>query len=211
MRRLGDYEVDEQSYRQIMIWLDQLADCWNNSYERLKGEDGLLYEFHSTPLRICGIDCVPCRQERLERFLYLQSPHHAMATIGHDLINLDDMLDEEGHIVSVNFGGLDLKEIDFSLCTELRKISLGHGFVKKLDLRNCNKIEILICDNNEIEALDISRLPKLMELHCQLNNLSELDITACETSEFTLSCDPDVKVSKRPEQSLHFIDRSAVS
>lgn len=209
MHRVGDYEVDEQSYRQILIWLDQLAVCWNNFYERTKGEDGLVCEVHKSPERFCGRDCVSCRQERLDRFLYLQSGGIA-SRVDEEVINLDDLLDEKGHIISVNFGGLDLTEIDLSLCKEVRKICLGYGFVRKLDLSNCNKLEMLICDNNEIECLDLSRLPMLMELHCRLNNLSELDITACETSEFTLSCDPHVKVTKRRDQLLRIIDRSAV-
>lgn len=207
MHRLGDYGVDEQSYQQIMVWLDQLEHGWFSPYvRRSKHKDGLVTIGHMRP------DLGAIFSEEASRRLRSRTLDHFLS-LQEFRFRIDDkpvggkgnFVDQYGQLLSVYLEDVDLPEIDLSKCPSLRELHVVNGFLEELSLVSVPKLQTLFCDYNEISTLDLSHVPKLTELHCNGNALTELDITACETLNFTLSCDPYVVIHKRSDQSVNRI------
>lgn len=179
MHRVSLYEVDDQSYQQLLIWLDQFRDA---QPEFTLGD---FYDWSSQWGE--GVHLELGTSSSFRDFLY--GAHF-------------DVHFSEGHIVGAKLQSLDLSMLNLSHIPNLTELWCSGNQLTELDLSLVPNLTKLWCYDNDLTEIDLSHVPDLTNLSCEDNKLTEIDIRKCRTSHFYLECDGCVEVQKRPDQSV---------
>ena len=214
--RVGDYEVNEQSYRQIMIWLDQIRVAGHDMTveQFVKNNVNLVNDFWIERIRIVDFNITILdlsNSPNLTRLIC--SRNHLIELDLSGVANLVALMCDDNQIGELNLscvsnmkklwcGSNHLTELDLSHVPNLTQLYCQENKLTELDLSHVSKLTELVCSSNELTELDLTRVPNLQRLTCEGNQITELDISGCKTSEFRLECDPQVAIRKRTDQTV---------
>jgi len=194
--RVGDYEVNEQSYRQILIWLDQIKadgqeitvedfvglqdEYWVSNYWVEKAyfcpNYGFSADFILPHNRDADLDNFDFVELWLSQINLSLSPN--LKEIRCDFCQLN-ALDLSRVPKLKRLSCLDnlLTELDLSQVPLLTELSCGHNQIMQLDLSHVPCLETLRCDNNQISEIDLSNAPRIKKLICGENKIAYLDLS----------------------------------
>jgi Leucine-rich repeat (LRR) protein len=194
---IGDYKVDEQSYQQIMIWLEQINStgknialntlinhfeiwaCGEKWVQEKKIFRAMLRDWDMEHLNLSlvpsltSLNCVSNRLKELD--LSKVTNLTELACAGNQLTELD--LSLVPSLTSLHCLSNRLKELDLSQVTNLTDLSCGENQLTKLDLWHVPSLTNLSCSGNQLTDLDLSCMLSLEQLYCCDNNLRELDLS----------------------------------
>jgi hypothetical protein len=157
--QVGDYEVNEQSYRQIMIWLEQI---------RKAGKEITLSEFlYKQETKPWG---TPVEWIIDGKIRHVQLDGYSLEQI--DLSNVPYLTDLWCHNNKITY-------IDMSKIPMLNYLKCCDNMLSAIDLSHVGKLERLICCNNKLQSLNLNFTPLLFDLICENNILREMDLSAC--------------------------------
>lgn len=74
--------------------------------------------------------------------------------------------------------GLDLSRLELDAVSQLEHLYCANNRLAELDLSAVPMLTMLSCDRNQLTELDLSRVPLLTGLNCCDNHLTKLDISA---------------------------------
>lgn len=201
--RVGDYEVNEQSYRQIMLWVDQLRAAGNDidleRFIEIQDRSWINKNF---------IEKVNFNYQELLNFILKFeeidiSNAPKLIELRCDFSGLSELdLSLVPSLIRLDCAGNKLTELDLSCVANLSELECYGNLLTDIDLSNLSNLTVLDCRKNQIEQLDLSHLPNLMMLDCRDNRLIEIDIQGCSSSQFWLDCEPYVSVRHRPDQTV---------
>ena len=129
-----------------------------------------LLKFQRNPLEI--LDISKCTLLKSLDFLSYTS---SLKVIGNSF--------EEINVVAI----YQLKSLDVSGCTSLKKIYCGGNGLTELIVSGCTSLHELNCENNQLTSLNVSGCTSLYGLSCENNQLTSLNVSGC-TSLYGLNC-----------------------
>lgn len=161
LRRVGVHELNEQSYRQVIIWLNQV---------KMAGWDGSLDQF-------CDLLFTSSQMFTNVKYTYLSS-EGKITTANLENYDLDAIdLSHVPHLTHLWVPGNRLIELALSHVTGLTNLWCSENQLRELNLSPVPKIKTLWCYRNLLTELNISDLPNLEFLWCSENPLGELDLS----------------------------------
>lgn len=166
--RIGEFELCEPDYRQVLIW----AKVLNGTPEQVI--QGLLYPWKenwapewSEPRLADG------------RLLNINWNFNVVPTRYFEWV--DELV-----ITHLTFPPLDLDTKGLELCLRLRSLShlsCGGLNAAKIDLSGVPMLMELLCDQNSLTKLELSSLPLLRKLDCSWNALADLSLPCSNLTE----------------------------
>ncbi len=224
--QVGDYQVSEQTYRQIMIWVDHLnSNGWGKNIEEFsKIQDAncpfihdeyrrgkWIVESRITSLSLGHSKFTSLNLSGAPGLTYLYCRYNELTEL--DLASVPSLtyLDCSGNqLTELDLAGVpgltyldcmqnQLTELDLASVPGLTRLGCGINQLTELDLTSVPGLTRLDCGSNQLTELDLTSVLGLASLHCVGNQLTALDISDCPELEEVV-CDPGVLVRKRPEQ-----------
>ncbi len=188
--RVGDYELNEQSYRQIMVWLDQIkasggdvtlegfarAQLWdpeiifNFIVERFREKEG--FDIRCDQLAVIRIR--HAAEDAQVQLAHSKSVRISIPFITAPSIHINELINHGDYrYIKNRYNNKSIKPwiIDQDIIA-VRLFSMN-----EIDLSSAPKLRKVRCCDNNLEYLDISKLPDLIELDCRRNKLTKLDIS----------------------------------
>jgi len=194
---VGEFEVNEQAYRQIMAWLNQIratgeeitlegfarAQLWDRAIiinflvEQFSEKEGI--DISADTLAMARIKhAAETAQVELSRrtstevslpFITVRQGNGAATTL-----SLKENIRHEDYNKIKNIGNNKNIEpwIKNNSIFSVRCFS-----IRNLDLSNAPNLRKLYCYGNSLSYLDISNVPYLNELECQENKLTNIDLS----------------------------------
>lgn len=219
--RIGDFELCEPDYRQVLRWADALE--WSpesllqflaNSKSigpeiALRIENGSIRDLVWDGMRM-GLDAFEWEPGlKLQRLSILwRMPQWSTEVT---LPTLKTLSLFSGHY----------RELDLSSVPGLTKLWCGKNHLRTLDLSPVPGLKALECNENQLRILDLSPVPGLKELSCIDNLINELDLSPvpeltmlwCNKNhlkELDLSPVPGLKALSCGDNYLNELDLSQV-
>jgi hypothetical protein len=195
--RVGDYEVNEQAYQQIMIWLDEIkvegrkitlegfarAQSWtpevivNFLSKQVREKEGV--DIRADQLAMIRLR-EAARKAQVElasrNLVEIKLPFISAKVIDGNIspIHLSEFINHESYEKFINISDKSHAS-NWIVNNQIKSVRLFG--LKRVDLSNVPKLKSLYCYGNELELLDIPRLEYLYIIDCSNNNISELDIS----------------------------------
>ncbi len=200
--RIGDYELREPDYRQILRWAEAAGREPEevlrvlNQRERRLIEDAVFFRLHDGA--IVELDwnfgCLPFIPETWEPGLRIRilkfrgSWPETSVTLRPILPELATLSCDVCHCASLDLSpvpgltkldcrGNSLTELDLSPVPGLTKLDCGFNQLTELDLSPVPGLTELGCAANALTELDLSPVPGLTKLDCRGTQLTELDLS----------------------------------
>lgn len=173
--RLGEYELCEPDYQQILVWANETRKPPEAIIQRLlemksSFVNGRLIEIHWDD------GSFPMRKFSFVRDLQIKVFHVLGGSRALGIIN---SMKAPG-VAPADF---ELSEIDLEGLSELEVLAVSSQNLKNLNLRHTPKLKRLLCQSNFLTKLDLSLSHELVELWCPSNELTELDLSAATKLE----------------------------
>ena len=199
---LGDYELREPDYQQILRW----AEAWGCSAEEVleRLEKSVFDDWDSEPVRQIMFTVV---DGRIHSLVWDCDQFSAEGWTWHEGLNIETLAFSSANLLSclpINLPaslqtlycriiGLDMLDLSTIpnltrlLCNgnELPQIDLdpmldhcSSNQLTEFDLSPVPNLTVLLCVYNQLTALDLSPVPNLTWLNCSCNQLTDLDLSA---------------------------------
>jgi Leucine-rich repeat (LRR) protein len=201
--KIGDYELLDPDYRQILLWSEDLMldplvvlktliqekeDNWQQRFEFVTLNNGrlinIIMDLNKLPLKeIKWVDGIAVEKLWIRGNLdpecalnvSLKLPQIRWLKLpGLRLTELD--LSCMPLLEYLDCEGNQITELNCSYVPRLRKLSCSYNHLSELDLSCLPMLENLKCSNNLLTELDLAFVPKLENLACENNRLTELEI-----------------------------------
>ena len=188
--RIGDYELCEPDYRQVVIWADHLSlepvqvikHLFNGSSLFRTGRQlTLLPEFEGTAIekgRFINLnwdwELLPLKHFKwvqgleIMRLRLVCSPDRSDA-----LTEFAPLLPRLTHLICNRFG---LEQLDLSGTPNLAELDCSENRINRLQFSVLPNLSKLKCYGNSLADLELTKLPALESLSCGRNDLTELDL-----------------------------------
>jgi hypothetical protein len=151
--RVGEFEVCEQSYRQIMIWLDRMK---------------------SNGITISLDDFVDLQANTLRvhvRYSFDDIYADERWIVDGKIVRA--YFSNDPRLIFEN----PRTELDLSSIPSLILLWCDGNQLAEIDLSNVPCLTLLQCDDNQLTELNLASVPKLTALWCQSTGLTELDLS----------------------------------
>jgi hypothetical protein len=157
--RVGEYEVSEQSYRQIMIWLSQI---------RKSGNEITLAEF------LCKQETMPwgASVEWIK-----EGEIRQIQLNGYSLEQID--LSYVPYLTHLSCHDNKISRLDLHKVPMLKYLKCCDNMFFELDLSYVDKLQRLICTNNKLHYLNVRQNPLLFDLIFDDNIINKIEISNC--------------------------------
>lgn len=184
--RIGDLELCEPDYRQILRWAKALDFSPEQVISRLQSEDPEVpwsqmswasdlksSQFFNGKLCILkwSFKLLPLKDFEWEVGLSIT---HAILLSGGLPLKIEVLPRTLTHL---HCSAFCLSEIDLSGAPLLSELSCWLNRLTELDLSKVPQLERVWCGGNHLTGLDLNSVPLLKELDCNSNKLTELDLT----------------------------------
>ena len=163
MRRLGDFELHEDDYRQLHIWARDFTE---------RGDA-------ITALQLANSLAVASQEYFLPWIVHgrIISANFSLLRHGYEITQLS--LTRVPALVFLNCSGTDLTKLNLSTVPELAELSCNNCELTELALSNLTSLEELDCSFNFLSTLSLltskgTELTKLKILNCAHNKLTDL-------------------------------------
>lgn len=210
-------EYDEES---IMIWPFSSRYAKNTArsfnYELSQGDKKFiarLYPKEESPIligttanhyvniyaEICNDIIIDWGDGTIENY---SSGHHSFFHEFNNEINTFNIYGDQNAIISLNFKGSSLSDLDLSGCKSLKELGCSAMSLTELNISKNLLLEELYCNYNQISCLDFSNNLELKTLSCSGNLIQLLELSG-NTKLTYLSCDNNqlemIDISQNPE------------
>jgi Leucine-rich repeat (LRR) protein len=197
--KLGNFDLCEPDYRQIVRWaetlgrtprdfLDELSEItWqfdkeNSATFRVDGGSikELAWDFDLLPIEKweweagLEIEVFSINSGVRERFPNWSAPERLPSL---RMLNVSGGRLSGRWLMNDRPGQGPLFELDLAGVPELTALCLENVHLAELDLSSVPKLQNLTCISNQLTELDLSPVPGLKNLACQCNPLTELDLS----------------------------------
>ena len=153
--RIGNYELHEEAYRQILIWAE------------VEGRE---------PEWIIQTASNLCRINSLQMF---KNGQIASLCISDELMSKTEVdLSSVPALIELSCEAMNIAKLDLSGVPALSVLSCQRNQLIELDLSRVPELTKFNCRENQLTELDLSAMPLLSELSCQGNQLIELDLSS---------------------------------
>lgn len=174
--QIGEYELREPDYRQILIWAKALALEPEEVIQRLRTAQAV-YEQGENELN--------CREEADDKAAGEGVPIFTDGAIlklywDFELLPLEDFEWVAGLKVEVLFFFASVVEEAPNLrlnLPHLRHLTCQDMLLSELDLSGVPRLSSLVCSRNRLTKLDLSKVTELTTLECGFNPLIELNLS----------------------------------
>jgi hypothetical protein len=224
--RVGEFELGEDSYQQVLIWaevsglspeevMEKAWGAWRAQFSQVNEEAVFLKNHGFRNLAVfpeivvdglfdlskaSDLKGLTCRKSKLIELNLIGAP--ALTRLSCSRNNLTELdLSNVPALDVLGCGNNQLNELELSNTPGLGVLYCNKNHLVKLDLTQVQGLSVLACANNQITKLDLSRVSSLASLSCGSNNLTELDL-----SQVPLLISLDLE-----DNQLKVLDLSAVS
>lgn len=191
LRQVGTHEICEQSYNQIVIWLEHLKSIGREiGLDELVSRqakswvlDGNIVELNVSFLGFSKLDLagIPslnqlwCDNNQLTDLDLSSVPELKVLYCNRNQLT-EIQLCSVPELTELWCNDNKLTELDLASVPELTKLSCDSNQLTELDLASIPDLTILSCRSNQLTELDLGNVPELTNLWCGDNYLTELDL-----------------------------------
>ncbi|MEA1049160.1 hypothetical protein U5801_04965 [Lamprobacter modestohalophilus] len=186
--RIGEYELREPDYRQILDWADELGlapvkvlGCLANSryqpyaWRSRQDRNPIYFELVDGAIRSLVWDfdelgLIPSRWRDglvIRRLVFIGDWPVSTIALAPGLTPLEVLVCE----------GIKLMGLDLSSMPRLTLLYCSNNSLTRLNFSSVPRLTWLDCGRNSITELDLSQVPSLIELDCSANSLTKLDLS----------------------------------
>ena len=230
--RIGDYELREPDYRQILRWATDgkmssetvLSHLFRYSDVKIvfSLEDGairsMVWNFEKLPFvpvweRGLLIESLAFLGDWPDSEITLRPCLPKLKTLSCEKIHLNELdLTQVPGLTELRCWKNQLTELDLTPVPGLTELSCGFNPLTELDLTPVPGLTKLDCRENQLTELDLTPVPGLTQLRCWKNQLTELDLSLLQKQklgrgEIKIFRDENVKICVRdvkPPTSFDF-------
>jgi Leucine-rich repeat (LRR) protein len=177
--RIGEHELCEPDYQQILLWAKALDLEPETVIESLLADAKFVSKQGSATqivngriIKLCwDIELLPLVSVAWVKGLVIE-------TIDCSYCRLTELdLSAVPLLTSLSCGDNQLTELELSAVPLLTLLYCGDNQLTELDLSTVPILAKLVCHTNQLTELDLWAVPLLTELYCFTNELTELDLS----------------------------------
>lgn len=184
---IGDYELREPDYQQIVLWAEMLEmetvevfHCLEKETISLvknyhtEGDISFLVEDGAIISLIINFDILPLSNFKWVDGISIQIIGFKNKFLG----NSNDFFIKIPSLEVLDCSNIGLNQLDLSSVKNLKELDCGSNELIEIDLSLITKLSKLSCSSNQLTELDLSPVPQLTQLLCMGNKLTELDLSS---------------------------------